>query len=56
MAKLKIISNPYGKKIRYQKWQENAENWTDIDYLNCKNSKLLNQELSAGFFPFCAKK
>ena len=56
MAKLKIISNPYKKEIRYQKWQENAEDWVDIDYSNCKNSKLLSQELSTGFFPFCVKK
>ena len=56
MAKLKIISNPYRKEIRYQKWQENAEDWADIDYSNCKNSKLLSQELSTGFFPFCVKK
>ena len=56
MAKLKIISNPYKKEIRYQKWQENAETWVDIDYSNCKNSKLLSQELSTGFFPFCVKK
>ncbi len=56
MAKLKIISNPYKKEIRYQKWQENAEDWMDIDYSNSKNSKLLSQELSNGFFPFCVKK
>ena len=24
MAKLKIISNPYKKEIRYQKWQDNT--------------------------------
>ena len=56
MAKLKIISNPYKKEIRYQKWQENVEDWVNIDYSNCKNSKLLSQELSTGFFPFCVKK
>lgn len=52
MAKLKIISNPYKKEIRYQKWQDNGAQWIDIDYSNCKNSKLLSQELSKGFFPF----
>lgn len=56
MAKLKIISNPYRKEIRYQKWQEATENWVDIDYSNSKNSKLLKQELTTGFFPFCVKK
>lgn len=40
MAKLKIISNPYKKEIRYQKWQDNGAQWIDIDYSNCKNSKL----------------
>ncbi len=56
MAHLKIISNPYKKEIRYQKWQDKAKEWVDIDYSNCKNSKLLSQELSTGFFPFCVKK
>ena len=56
MAKLKIISNPYRKEIRYQKWQEATESWVDIDYSNSKNSKLLKQELTTGFFPFCVKK
>lgn len=52
MARLKIISNPYRKEIRYQKWQEATESWVDIDYSNSKNSKLLKQELTTGFFPF----
>ena len=56
MATLKIISNPYKKEIRYQKWQDNGSQWIDIDYTNCRNSKLLSQELSKGFFPFCVKK
>ena len=55
MAKIKIISNPYKKEIRYRKWQENSEEWIDVDYSNCKNSKLLSQALSSGFFPFCVK-
>lgn len=56
MVKIKIISNPYKKEISYQKWQNNGAQWIDIDYSNCKNSKLLSQELSNGFFPFCVKK
>ena len=56
MAKIKIISNPYKKEIRYQKWNESGEYWVNIDSENCKNSKLLSQELSGGFFPFCVMK
>ncbi len=56
MAKLKIISNPYKKEIHYQKWQADYDNWVDIDYTNCKNSKLLKKELTSGFFPFCVTK
>lgn len=55
MAQIKIISNPYKKEIRYQKWSDVAQEWVDIDYSNCKNSKLLSQGFAHGFFPFQAK-
>ena len=55
MPKIKIISNPYKKEISYQVW--NAEDlWVDINYENNKYSKLLNRNLTGGFFPFRAKK
>ncbi len=46
MAKIKIISNPYQKKIAYQSWNDATQEWKDI------NSKLLNQKLVNSFFPF----
>ena len=56
MAKVKIISNPYKKEIRYQRWDSDAKEWCNIDYDNNKNSRLLNRELVEGFFPFKAYK
>ena len=55
MSKIKIISNPYKKEIKYQKWGEESD-WIDIDYENNRNSKLLSSELTGGFFSFIAKK
>ena len=55
MAKIKIISNPYKKEIVYQKWSEPFEVWTTIDASVSRNSKLLSEELTHGFFPFRAK-
>lgn len=55
MAKIKIISNPYKKEIIYQKWSDVYKSWIDIDVANSKNSKLLSDELTHGFFPFRAK-
>ena len=34
MAKVKIISNPYKKEIRYQRWDSEAKEWCNIDYDN----------------------
>ncbi len=55
MAKIKIISNPYKKEIVYQKWSDAFDCWTTIDTSISKNSKLLSDELTHGFFPFRAK-
>ena len=38
MEKIKIISNPYRKETRYQKFLIDSNEWVDIDYSNCKNS------------------
>ena len=55
MPTVKIISNPYKKEISYQKWSDEKQDWTSIDASTAKNSKLLSDELSHGFFPFRAK-
>lgn len=55
MAIIKIISNPYKKEITYQKWSDVFNEWTTIDTSVSKNSKLLSEELTHGFFPFRAK-
>ncbi len=55
MTKIKIISNPYQKKISYQSWQEASSQWKDINYENNSNSKLLNEKLINSFFPFKVK-
>ena len=56
MSRIKIISNPYQKEIRYQKWSAEDSSWANIDYENNRNSKLLSVDLTGGFFPFIAKK
>lgn len=56
MPRIKIISNPYKKEILYQKWDTEEGQWIDINYDNNKNSKLLSQELTHGFFPFKVEK
>lgn len=53
MEKLKIISNPYIKKIKFQYWDAYKNEWLDIQE---ENSKLLSNEIATGFFPFKVKK
>ena len=55
MSTIKIISNPYAKEIRFQKYDHSTDTWLDINYENNENSKLLKQELIKGFFPFNVK-
>lgn len=55
MSTIKIISNPYAKEIKFQKYDNNNDSWQDIDYEHNENSKLLRQELIKGFFPFNVK-
>ncbi|WP_019680658.1 dynamin family protein [Ruminococcus flavefaciens] len=55
MSKIKIISNPYKKEIKYQKWNADDTKWDDINYDNNRNSQLLRNDLTGGFFPFKAK-
>ena len=55
MSTIKIISNPYAKEIKFQKYDNSNDSWQDIDYAHNENSKLLRQELINGFFPFNVK-
>ena len=49
MNKVKIISNPYEKKIDFR--------WFDGDWKKLpETSELLNERFTNGFFPFCAEK
>lgn len=54
MAKIKIISNPYEKKTSFQCWKPNV-GWDMIGGENDKDSRLLNEKITGGFFPFKAE-
>ena len=56
MTKIKIISNPYKKEIKYQNWNERTSSWEDITVESDPNSKLVSKEFKDGFFPFKVKK
>lgn len=56
MSKIKVISNPYQKKITYQRWNESCMQWITVNLENNENSKLLSDELTTTFFPFVVKK
>ncbi len=53
-SRIKITSNPYEKKIEYSCWDKWADNWKKIDYASNPDSRLISEELTAGFFPFKA--
>ena len=55
MSTIKIISNPYAKEIKFQKYNSSDDSWQNIDFEHNENSKLLKQELIKGFFPFNVK-
>lgn len=55
MSTIKIISNPYAKEIKFQKFESSINSWQEIDYEHNENSRLLKQELIKGFFPFIVK-
>lgn len=56
MRKIKIISNPYKKEVRYQDWNEQTSVWDEINAETYSHSKLVSKEFVEGFFPFKAKK
>ncbi len=51
MTKLKIISNPYSRQVKYQVWSETSGQWMDIKD-DTSRSKLLEIEYENAFFPF----
>ena len=51
MGKIKIISNPYQKRIAYQSWDDCDMDWKDVD----ESSDLLKEKYVTGFFPFQVK-
>ena len=53
MTRLKIVSNPYQKRVGFQKWNKELENWEDITAQNNAASGLLRERITSGFFPFC---
>ena len=55
MAKIKIISNPYIKKVSYSRFDEITGEWTQINASNNENSKLISNDLTSGFLPFKVK-
>lgn len=56
MRRIKIISNPYKKEIKYQDWNEHTAVWDDIIAETHPHSKLVSKEFKEGFFPFKVKK
>lgn len=56
MRKIKIISNPYKKEIKYQGWNKRIEEWQDITAQTHSNSKLISKAFIAGFFFLKQKK
>ncbi len=46
MITIKIISNPYKKRIRFQKLSEDGSEWKNIDFMHKPNSRLLRSEIT----------
>ena len=44
----KIISNPYKKTIKFMKWENRGQQWSEYDN---ERSDLLNTKYEKGFFP-----
>ena len=37
MSTIKIISNPYAKEIKFQKYDSSSDSWQNIDYEHNEN-------------------
>jgi GTPase SAR1 family protein len=56
MPKIKIISNPYQKKINYQYFNDDLGEWIALGSEKTANSRLLKDSYSKCFFPFNVSK
>ena len=54
MAKIKIVSNPYDREIKYYSFNGFLNDWEDIKNNN-PNSKLREDETGKTFLPFKIK-
>ncbi len=54
MAKIKIISNPYQKITRLEKYNLVNDCWEEITYENSSNSVLVSDDIKQSFFQFKA--
>ena len=54
MAKIKIISNPYQKLTRLEKYNLVNDCWDEISYENSSNSVLVSDDIKKSFFQFKA--
>ena len=52
MNKIKIVSNPYEKRVLFERWNNQLNSWTSIDEDSNSNSKLISSEYQIGFFTF----
>lgn len=55
MVKVKIISNPYKKRIQFEKYDEKEEVWKSVSYQDNENSKLISDKTSQSFLTFTIK-
>ena len=55
MIRIKIESNPYNQKISYYRWNENDNEWIELNYYDDGNSRLMSDNYVKGFFPFYVK-
>jgi hypothetical protein len=55
MARIKLVSNPYQKKIQFYIWSQKQNEWIEINAQNNPSSKLIRTKLVQGFFPFKVK-
>ena len=54
MARIKIISNPYNREIRYKVYNDSSQQWDDLQEKN-PNSRLREDESGKAFLPFKIK-
>ncbi|MBQ8944297.1 MAG: dynamin family protein [Clostridia bacterium] len=55
MAVVKIVSNPYEKKVSFFRLDDISTSWMPVNAVNNENSKLISSDLTDGFFPFKVK-